>query len=91
MAIRFRIVPGDVPSDAAAKRMGLTEAQFNKLRPELETRGFPKPDATTGNWDLDAIDEWRRRRNPELFLTAPETARDGRAVVSARLSRMRHD
>lgn len=90
MAVRFHVDPGDVPAHVAARRMGLSEAQFHEKRAELEARGFPRPDATTGYWDLHAIDEWRRRRNPELFLAAFEVsqARDARAVVEDRLQRM---
>ena len=42
MAVRFHIDPRDVPADAAARRMGLTEADFRCRLPELEARGFPK-------------------------------------------------
>lgn len=77
---RFHIDPGDVPAVVAARRLGLSVAQFEAMRAELEARGFPKPDPTTGNWDLDAIDEWRRRRHPGLFLTTPERPRDARTV-----------
>lgn len=90
MTIRFTIKPRDVPAHAAARRIGLTEVDFRDALPELEARGFPKPDSTTGNWDIDAIDEWRRRRHPELFLVATEGARDARAVVTERLVRMRN-
>lgn len=88
--MRFHVDPRDVPAPAAARRIGLTEAQFRDARPNLEARGFPKPDTTTGNWDLDAIDEWRRRRFPELFMVATEGVRDARAVVKDRLERMRN-
>lgn len=84
-SLRFHVEPRDVPALAAARRMGLTEAEFARLLPQLEARGFPRPDPTTRRFDLDAIDEWRRRRHPNLFLTAPEQARDARAVVRSRL------
>ena len=91
MPVRFQIKPRDVPAKMAALRMGRTEAQFHEDLPRLLARGFPKPDETTGNYDLDAIDEWCKRRHPELFLIAQEQARDARAVVNERLARMRHD
>jgi hypothetical protein len=69
--------------------LGLTEVQFLEKLPELLARGFPKADETTDLFDLDAIDEWRRRRHPQLFLTGPEQARDARAVFTERLARLK--
>lgn len=80
MTLRYRVDPGDVPAEKAGRRMGLTEAEFMRVLPLLIARGFPRPDPTTGMFDLDAIDEWRRRRHPQLFLTQPERARDARAL-----------
>lgn len=93
MSMRFKIGPGDVPPVVAARRLGLTLEAFAGKIEELRQRGFPLPDATTGNYDLDAIDAWRRARNPQLFgqpsLTRPPEPRDARAVVTQRLARMR--
>jgi hypothetical protein len=75
------VEPRDIPAEKAARRLHLTAAQFAEMLPQLFARGFPKPDPTTGMFDLEAIDEWRRRRHPHLFLTHPERARDARAVV----------
>src|SRR5215469_1312724 len=47
--------------------MGLSLDAFRDALPELVARGFPQADETTGNFDLDAIDAWRRNRNPHLF------------------------
>lgn len=88
-SLRFHVEPRDVPAYAAARRLGLTEAEFRQQLPLLEARGFPPADPTTGNFDLDAIDEWRKRRHPGLFLTAPDIARDARAVVGERLARLK--
>lgn len=88
--LRFQVEPRDVPAHAAARRMGLTESEFRQQLPLLEARGFPPADPTTGHFDLDAIDEWRKRRHPKLFLTAPEQARDARAVVKQRLEGLRN-
>lgn len=85
-SLRFHVEPRDVPAHAAARRLGLTEAEFRQRLPLLEARGFPPADPTTGHFDLDAIDEWRKRRHPRLFLTQPEQARDARAVVRERLA-----
>lgn len=75
-SIRYRVNPGDVPASKAARRLGLTPAEFAAKLPELMARGFPVTDPTTGLYDLDAIDLWRRSRNPRLYgLTAlPEPA-----------------
>lgn len=78
--LRFSVDPRDVPAEKAARRLHLTLAEFEKVLPALYGRGFPRPDPTTGMYDLDAIDEWRRRRHPHLFLTQPERARDARAL-----------
>lgn len=87
-SLRFHVEPRDVPAHAAARRLGLTEAEFRRQLPLLEARGFPPADPTTGHFDLDAIDEWRKRRHPRLFLTDPEQARDARAVVKGRLANL---
>jgi hypothetical protein len=64
--IRFRVDPGDVPPEKAARRLHLTLARFNELQPNLRKRGFPAPDPDTGMFDLEEIDRWRRaRHHPE--------------------------
>jgi hypothetical protein len=69
--IRYRVDPGDVPSEKAARRLGLTLDQFNKVLPNLLARGFPPADPDTSMYDLEAIDLWRRRRHAAgLELTA---------------------
>jgi len=68
MAPRFKLPPGgDVPPVSAARRMGLSLDVFREALPELVSRGFPQADETTGNFDLDAIDAWRRARHPHNF------------------------
>jgi hypothetical protein len=68
MAPRFKLPPGgDVPPVSAARRMGLSLDAFREALPELVSRGFPQADETTGNFDLDAIDAWRRARHPHHF------------------------
>ena len=68
MAMRFKLPPGgDVPPVTAARRMGLSLDAFREALPELVSRGFPQADETTGNFDLDAIDAWRRARHPHHF------------------------
>lgn len=69
--IRHRVDPADVTSAKAARRLSLTETRFQELLPELIKRGFPAPDPTTGMYDLDAIDLWRRSRHPRLYGLTP--------------------
>jgi DNA-binding IclR family transcriptional regulator len=85
-SIRFPVDPRDVPAVKAARRMGLTEAEFHELRDRLFARGFPRPDPDTGLYDLKAIDDWMDRRSG---LTKLATARDAADVVSRRLEALR--
>jgi hypothetical protein len=62
--IRFRVDPGDVPTEKAARRLHLTAARFAELLPDLIARGFPPADPDTGMYDLEAIDLWRKNRHP---------------------------
>ncbi|WP_244496348.1 hypothetical protein [Methylobacterium indicum] len=50
-----------------ARRLHLTPAQFDAVRPRLFMRGFPRPDPDTGMYCLEAIDRWRHLRHPSLF------------------------
>ena len=90
--IRFRVEPGDVPLEQAARRLGKDMAEFVAILPKLIARGFPKPDPDTGNFDLAAIDAWRRMRNPHLF-GAPAGggmgARDAGQVAQDRIAELR--
>jgi hypothetical protein len=95
--LRFTLPPGtgDVPPITAARRLGLTLDAFLEKLPQLLEHGFPPADPITGNYDLDAIDRWRRRRHPLLFgdqLTPPPApaARDAKDVVAERLARLRN-
>ena len=86
----FHIIPGDVPADAAARRMGMTSEAFKAALPNLIARGFPKPDPDTGNFDLDAIDAWRRLRHPHLYAGRSEFgARDASTVAQERIAALR--
>ncbi|MCJ2045592.1 hypothetical protein MKK58_13765 [Methylobacterium sp. J-078] len=66
-AVRFRVDPAYVPADKAARRMGLTLSQFTTCCPKLYARGFPAPDETTGMFDIEAMDRWRKRQRPDLY------------------------
>jgi hypothetical protein len=90
-ASRFRVQPGDVPPSAAAQRMGMTVEAFTAALPNLVSRGFPKADPDTGNFDLDAIDAWRRLRHPHLYtgVSVEMGARDASSVVQDRIAALR--
>jgi hypothetical protein len=73
--IRYRVDPGDVPLEKAARRLHLTPSEFSEKLPNLLARGFPPADPDTGMFDLDAIDLWRRRRHAAVTeLTAAASA-----------------
>jgi hypothetical protein len=78
---------GDVPPTAAAQRLGMSLADFEAHRGELERRGFPEADPTTGRYCIEAVDRWRLRRFPRLFpeLTASPAAVDAGAVFEQRM------
>lgn len=61
--IRYVVEPRDVPVQKAARRLHLTEAEFEAKKYLLFARGFPKPDPTTGMFDLKAIDQWMDTRH----------------------------
>src|SRR5260221_8337150 len=84
---RLHIQPGDIPAPAAAQRMGMTQEAFAMALPNLVARGFPKSDPDTGNFDLDAIDAWRRSRHAHLFAGRAEFgARDASTVAQDRIA-----
>jgi hypothetical protein len=65
--VRFRVDPAYAPTDKVARRLCLTEAQFRDCSRRLYARGFPLPDETTGMYDLEAVDRWRKRQRPDLY------------------------
>lgn len=93
MSMRYKLPPGgDCPPTAAARRIWLSPEEFNEKLPVLLQRGFPRADPTTGNYDIDAIDAWRKSRYPHLFrdqLTPPSAARNANDVVLKRLGASR--
>jgi hypothetical protein len=78
---------GDVPPAMAAQRLGLSLVDFEARRTELERRGFPGADPTTGRYCIEAVDRWRLRRFPRLFpeLTVSPAAVDAEAVFEERM------
>ncbi len=91
MSIRFRIEPRDVPRQAVARRLGLTEAEFDARYDNLIARGFPAPDVDTGNFDMLAVDRWCDARHPHLFggASAAMQARDASTVAKERIEKMK--
>jgi hypothetical protein len=88
--MRFRIEPRDVPREAAARRIGLTPAEFDIQYANLIARGFPAFDPDTGNFDLHAIDRWCDARHPHLFGgSAVMRARDANTVVRDRIEKLK--
>jgi hypothetical protein len=87
--MRYRVEPRDVPQQAAARRLGLTSAEFEARYQNLIARGFPAPDPDTGNFDLHAIDRWCDARHPHLFGGSTMQARDASDVVQRRIENMR--
>ncbi len=81
-AVRFAVEPRDVPLIKAARRLGLSEAEFDEVKDRLFARGFPRPDPDTGRFDLKAIDDWMDRRSG---LTKGNVARDAAGLLKARL------
>ncbi|WP_309086422.1 hypothetical protein [Chelativorans sp.] len=87
MTLRFRVDPRDVPPEKAARRLGLTLDRFQELLPRLLSRGFPPSDPDTGNFDLDAIDEWRAARHNRL-LPGMQNPAHSTGLVASRLERL---
>jgi hypothetical protein len=81
---------GDVPTAVVARFLGLTVADFELCRAELEKRGFPEPDMTTGRYAIEAVTRWRLRRYPNLFpeLTMSPTATHAEVVFRERMQRL---
>jgi|GraSoiStandDraft_16_1057320.scaffolds.fasta_scaffold1467652_2 hypothetical protein len=87
--MRFRVMPGDVPPEFAARRLGLSLGEFQERLPALLQRGFPPADETTGHYCLEAIDQWRLRRFPALFsVPAIEGPKTDRETARARIHNM---
>ena len=82
--IRFSVNPRDIPAQKAARRLHLTEEEFEAVKDELFARNFPRPDPTTGMYDLDAIDVWMTRRHN---LDAQPKLRDLRSEFEERLGK----
>jgi hypothetical protein len=87
-SIRYHVTPRYAPPAIAARKLGLTVAEFQAKLPELLKRGFPVPDPTTKMFDLAAIDRWQDLRHGKLLAgdeTSGTAAADARLVVRDRL------
>ena len=87
--LRFRVDPRDVPAEKAARRLHLTPAEFRGKLPELLARDFPRPDPTTGMFDLTAIDDWMTARHyaAAITLTTEPKPRNAQEVFCERRGR----
>lgn len=56
--VRFPVQPRMVAPEKVARRLGVTVANFAEKRRDLESQGFPKPDAILGTYCLEAVDNW---------------------------------
>jgi len=84
-SVRFPVEPRDVPASKAARRLHLTLREFEEVRDQLYARGFPRPDPTTGNFDLVEIDRWMDgRHQQQMPLADPHKPKDARDVVKRR-------
>ena len=83
---------GDIPKALVALRLCMSVADFDARRPELEKRGFPEPDSTSGCYAVEAVDRWRLRRYPRLFpeLTAAPCAAHAESVFAGRLGQLQN-
>ena len=81
---------GDVSPGVVAQRLGMSIVDFEVYRTDLERRGFPEKDPTTGRYCIEAVDRWRLRRFPRLFpeLTASPVAVHAGTVFEDRLRRL---
>jgi len=80
--VRYPVSPADIPPEKVARRLHLTPAGFDELKLRLFARGFPRPDRDTGNYDLEAVDRWRKLR-PENRHLFPELTAGGTTADSA--------
>lgn len=88
--MRFRVEPRDVPPEMAARRLGLSLAEFNAALGRLAARGFPPADPDTGKFDLQAIDRWCDSRHAHLFGAAAAMGpRDASVVARDRIAARR--
>lgn len=86
MSIRFGVEPRCVPPEKAARRLHMTLTDFERVRPRLEQRRFPRPDPDTGMYDLAAIDAWL---DAQSGLRSPHRAADPVAGALARIEGLR--
>ncbi len=81
-SIRMRVDPRNDPKHKAARRLGLSVADFEEVEIRLYARGFPRPDPDTCLFDLKAVEAWMDRRSG---LTTSFAARDAAIVARSRL------
>src|SRR5262245_25764388 len=87
-SLRFRVEPRCVPPSKAARRLGLSLIEFDRVKGELFAQGFPQPDAVTGNFDLKAVEAWQDARSGLSQLTTEPKPRDPAQGFSERVARL---
>lgn len=75
-------IPADITLAEVARRLGLKTEDCRGKLPDLYARGFPQPDPVTYRFDPEAVERWRRLRNPGLFpeLSRPQLAKDAKSI-----------
>ena len=82
-SIRFAVDPRDIPPHKVARLLHISAADFVVRLDEFYARGFPRPDETTGNYDLVAVHAWMDRRSDLTLKSAltpqkqPRNSQDG--------------
>jgi hypothetical protein len=88
-SLRYRVDPRCVPASKAARRLGLTLVEFDRLKTALFAEGLPQPDAVTGLYDLVAIDAWQDARSGlTSSLTDEQKPRDPAQGFAERVARL---
>lgn len=85
-AIRFRVEPRLVPAAKAARRLHLTETEFEANRTALHHHGFPLPCPVIGHYDLVAIDSWLDRMHGVAANSMGLPQKDAASLVAERLA-----
>jgi hypothetical protein len=74
--VRYRVDPGDVPPEKAARRPHLAMARFNELLPKLRCHGFAGSNTTTDMFARDAI-RWERSQGIMYFIRCGQSIEIG--------------
>lgn len=87
VSIRSKVEPRDVPPVKAARRLGLTLPEFELVNDSLLRRGFPRPDPTTGLYDLVKIENWMDARDLTIAPQQEPRPLDASEILARRSGR----